>query len=896
MSYLNELRTAQYLYPEAFWLLIPSAVFVLATVLRGSRSLFVSVMRLATLALLILALAQPVREQSTEERQLAALLDVSSSVPPSAQRALLKELRPYLSGDTSASVFPFGRAIGKRAVSFGRADLESSSAADLAASNQDIDTGETNIASGIAGALARSESSSLFLLSDGQETVGNALQVAQAAAQRGVKIFPLVPADDVFAKERLSISSVYAPVTVDAGDTMEIRTAVSSSFDHRSSGKVEIWLDSDKLYSSTVEVGAHEEKLISVKAPAAKGGMHRIRAVLKPDQSTAEDLKDNALEQHRWVSVKEKAKILLLSGSKDDERLLKQLITQKGYNLEDITLDGTREVPDSLENITEVILNNVSKRQLPQKFFGSLDAFVKAGGGLLLVGGDHSFGLGGYIDSPLEEMSPLKFVPPQTEKRRLNNAIALVIDKSGSMEEEGKIESAKAAALSSIRSLKDEDFVSVIGFDAGPFVIIDVEPVAQAKLDAERRLRNLTAAGKTNLLPALAVARQRLEKAGTARKHIIVLSDGKFPLSSDAYIAEINNLRNAGISVSAVALGVEADIPFMKILSKYGKGAFYHTLDASQLPSIFVEDIKVSTGEKTLQEGQEMPVGVGPAGVQSTTVDSYPPVLGFVETLPKKGSELELITRKEDHIFPILGSWHYGAGKVIAFTSDANGRWTQPWVRWRDFSTFWSQLIEGIRNRSGSKSGEVDFDLRYSVDRKSILFDLAVFDEKLRTELPPRIVADVTEPGGEQKKVTFQSTKKGRFEARIENGRPGDYKLQIAYGTTKLPDIGITLGGELFGEVQGRGANIALLQNLAYVSGGKINPQPNEVEAVQRISRKKEQLLMPLVLLAFVLLMFEAFLRERGWRFFVPFLRERRQKKEPELQTGIYRKKRAGNR
>ena len=136
---------------------------------------------------------------------------------------------------------------------------------------------------------------------------------------------------------------------------------------------------------------------------------------------------------------------------------------------------------------------------------------------------------------------------------------------------------------------------------------------------------------------------------------------------SDAYADEINALRKDGVTVSAVALGIEADVPFMKTVAKYGKGAFYHTLDPQQLPQIFVHDIKVSTGEQTMKEAQEFPVGIGPAGITSATIDRYPPLKGFVETLPKKGSNLELITRDETQVFPILASWKYGAGKVIAF-------------------------------------------------------------------------------------------------------------------------------------------------------------------------------------------------------------------------------------
>lgn len=864
MAYFRSLLTAEWLNPTAFWLLIPVTVLVAAALVLRRWPPGSSMLRLAAFGLVIAALADPVRKETSEERQLTALLDVSASVPERPREDLLTALRPYQRDEGKISVLPFARSAAKdAAVIDGREDPADimSRVAELA---EPLDGGETNLGAALQAALSRTDSASLFILSDGFETVGNVAQLAQVAAQKGVRLFPLIPDTDAFRREQFRISSLYAPVTAQAGEIMEFRTSVENGFGEESSGKLELYVDSEKLFSQNITVPSNREKLIVVKSAPAKGGLHRLRAVFRPDRPGGGEGTGGVIERHRWVSVKEKSKILLVSGDVDDARVLKQLITQKGYNLEDIVANGNQVIPEVFEGYSTVILNNVAHRQLPGKFLGALEEFVQGGGGLLLVGGARSFGLGGYIGTKLDEMSPLKFVPPQTEKRRLTNAIALVIDKSGSMAEEGKIQAAKYAALSVVQSLKDEDFVSVIGFDAGPFVIIDVMPVGQAKGDAERRLRNLTAAGKTNLLPALATARQRLQKAGTSRKHIIVLSDGKFPLSSEAYISEINSLRNEGISISAVALGIEADIPFMKILAKYGKGAFYHTLDATQLPRIFVEDVKLATGEKTMREGVDLPVGIGPAGVRSTSVNQFPEIRGFVETLPKRGSDLELITRRDEQVFPVLGSWSYGAGKVVAFTSDANGRWSLPWLRWREFATFWGQIIEGIKDKSGAKSGEVDFDLRYGVDRKSLILDLAIFDDKLRTEAAPRIMAEVSEPGGEQRTVSLQMSRKGRFEGRLENARPGDYKIQISYRRLKLPLLGMYLDGELFGELPGRGVNVQLLESLAYSTGGRINPEPKEVQASSRVTEAREHIFIPLLALAFLLILLEAFLRELG--------------------------------
>ena len=430
---------------------------------------------------------------------------------------------------------------------------------------------------------------------------------------------------------------------------------------------------------------------------------------------------------------------------------------------------------------------------------------------------------------------------------------------------DGKIEGARDAAQLTIQSLKDEDYVTVIGFDATAFVVIRLAPVSEVRSVASYRLGNLVAMGKTDHLPAMIEARRALSKAPADRKHIIVLSDGKIPISGEEYLEELSKLKQEGISLSAVALGDDADAPFMQMLAQYGKGAFYQTLSSSKLPDIFINDIKVATGEKTMKERADYPVGIGPSGIRSTSLDRFPPVRGYVETLPKKGADVELITKSDDAVSPLLASWKFGSGNVVAFTSDANGRWSLPWLSWEGFSRFWSDLIEKVEHAPDENSSQVEFDLRTSVNRGALYFDLSVFDEKLRTGAAPRISAEVILPGGEKRIVSFVPEKKGRFKGDLEGARPGDYRVQILYGNQKFPLVGLSLDGNLFGEASGRGLNRANLSELASITSGVINPLPGQVTLSKKVSESTNHLFQPLIILAFIMLILEVFLRELGF-------------------------------
>jgi len=853
----------QLLNPTWLLALIPVVGVLLYAFFKTNVSKADLLLRTLVFTLLIFALSRPAAREQHSQRHISAMVDVSKSISPRATAAVVDTLRAFTASqpDTQVLLFPFADKLSTDSLLISADASKERISGFLQAAAEKLDSGETNIGQSITDAVAKG-SSSLLLLSDGYETAGDAPVAARAAAAKGVSVFPLIPDESAFIDEGLTISSLYSPLTVEAGNSLNVRTSIKNGLSDTASAKLEVWLENEKLLSQKVSVEASSEKLFQVKTPPINDGLKRIRSVLY-------DNSDNIIsEQHRWVSVKSKSKLLVLSGVTEDARVLPSLLTQKGYAIEAIVTDGSKAVPTDLSNYSLVIINNVAKHQLPAEFLPALEKHVNGGAGLLIIGGDRSYGLGGYIDSPLEKLSPLKFVPPQTKKRRLNSAVVLVIDKSRSMVFYDKILAAKRAALAAIDTLKDDDFVGVIGFDSAPFVIIKLSPVTEVKPMAERRLRNLTAAGKTNLLPAMVEARRSLQNSNAGRKHIIVLSDGEIPQVGSQYPEEIQRIRSAGISVTAVALGLEADVPFMKMMSELGGGAFYHTLEPSQLPEIFVRDIKVSVGEKTLKEKQLFSVNIGPAGLLSSTVDIYPALGGFVETLPKPGGSLELVTRSENRVFPVLASWAYGAGKVVAFTSDANGRWSDRWVPWDEFALFWGQVIDGIKNKGSGKEQEFDFDLRYSINRKSLELDLAIFDSKLSSQAAPTITAQVVEPGGERTKVVFQGTKKGRFRGVLADARPGDYRIEVAYGNIKLPPLALTISGDVFGEHPGRGLNVQNLAQIAHLSGGAINPNLSQLSTEQRHSEEVTEMFIPLLVLAALLLLFEAFIREVGLGIF----------------------------
>ena len=297
----------------------------------------------------------------------------------------------------------------------------------------------------------------------------------------------------------------------------------------------------------------------------------------------------------------------------------------------------------------------------------------------------------------------------------------------------------------------------------------------------------------------------------------------------------------------------------MRLLAERGKGLFHHTLDPSRLPQIFLQDIFVATGEKTMQEQSDFPVGVGPHGVVSSTANRFPELRGFVETLPKKGAALELITRRGDDVHPIMASWSLGKGHVVSFSSDASGRWSNYWLRWPEFANFWGEIINSIKNEEQENKKAIDFDLRYSVQGRTILLDLAVFDE-----ISGSLSANVQTPLGIAQAVVLKQDKPGRYHGVINDITAGDYGVDITYGSQTFPPLKITVLPESLGEVRGGGINHALLDDLARLTHGIVNPEAGQVSASVKYSSEKQWFVWPLLVLGALFLIAEIWLRERS--------------------------------
>lgn len=305
----------------------------------------------------------------------------------------------------------------------------------------------------------------------------------------------------------------------------------------------------------------------------------------------------------------------------------------------------------------DLVAVGVGVLDLPPGAPEALRDYLRQGGGLLFTATPKGLFFGGW-DRALPEDLPLKPLG------RKGAALVLVLDVSGSMEGE-KLAMAVAGALELVRSAAPEDYLGVVLFSSSPRVLFPPRLMtAQGKKEAESLLLSLRAGGGTVLGGAFREALRLLEGVPVERKAVLVLTDG---LISDAKEPILALAGTAGVEVSALALGPDADAAFLEALARRGGGRFYRAATAKELPRLF------------LKEGQEVFQGEGLEGRFPVEVLPHPLTEGFAfpplaVLLPARGEAwAEVLLRSGERAVLALGE--RGEGRVGALATDLSRSW-----------------------------------------------------------------------------------------------------------------------------------------------------------------------------------------------------------------------------
>ena len=551
------------------------------------------------------------------------------------------------------------------------------------------------------------------------------------------------------------------------------------------------------------------------------GGATRYEARVKPVQDAHPE--NNASEA--WCEITGGGRVVLITNYPDDP--LVALLGAQGLTVDRVE-DPTVLTAARLTGARAVVINNVPAHRLAREFLGALDFFVREqGGGLLMAGGENSFGSGGYFGSPLDELLPVS-MELKKEQRKLATALAIAMDRSGSMAVGvggglTKMDLADAGAARAVELLGELDAVAVYAVDVQAHPIVELAQVGPNRSNIIEAVRRVASSGGGIVVPAaLQAAWDELKKAQTGTRHIILFADANDSRQRSAGYEQVaDDIRKDGITISVIGLGSasDRDADILDDVAKRGGGRLMFSTDPMELPGLFAQEtvaiarsafIKEQTGTKGLPGWAEI---AAKAPVWLPAVDGYN--LSYL----RPGATASLIATDE-YAAPLVAAWQRGAGRVGAVSfplGGPNSASVRAWAGYGDFVQTLGRWLAGDDAPPGLA-------LRTETEGEQFTLEL-LYDDAWQAKIaatPPTAV--LAESGGASAAVTrrilvWEKMEPGRFRTTVAL-RPGKIaRGAVRVGATALPFGPVTVAG--VAEWAFDRARLAELQALSAGSGGQ---------------------------------------------------------------------------
>jgi Ca-activated chloride channel homolog len=182
-----------------------------------------------------------------------------------------------------------------------------------------------------------------------------------------------------------------------------------------------------------------------------------------------------------------------------------------------------------------------------------------------------------------------------TTFHRLPMNLVVVVDHSGSMASDGRLDKVKVGLHSMIDGLHDEDRLALVEFDDR----VDIDAAFGTSLDRPKLhaiIDRLQPRGSTNIFDGLDQGFRLLGDAPPSdrQNRVIFLSDGNATAgdtSADHIMQMAKGRVQRGIGLTTIGVGIDFDVGLMRGLAEQGAGNFYFLEDPTAAREVFTEEL-----------------------------------------------------------------------------------------------------------------------------------------------------------------------------------------------------------------------------------------------------------------------------------------------------------------
>ena len=219
-------------------------------------------------------------------------------------------------------------------------------------------------------------------------------------------------------------------------------------------------------------------------------------------------------------------------------------------------------------------------------------------------------------------------VAPTAEPRagRQPVSVALVLDRSGSMDGERKFDLARDAVEQALRMLRPEDRFTLVVYDEEVDVLVPLAAAtAEARSLARARLQDVGPRGSTDLRAGWMAGASQIAAhlAPDSINRALLLTDGLANhgvTDHTALVATAAALRRQGVATSTFGVGADFDERLLRDIAHEGGGHFYFVETPAQIPDLLTSELGEAL--EVVLRGAELRLEV-PAGADVAVLNRY---------------------------------------------------------------------------------------------------------------------------------------------------------------------------------------------------------------------------------------------------------------------------------
>jgi uncharacterized membrane protein len=522
---------------------------------------------------------------------------------------------------------------------------------------------QTNLHAAISAALdlvPEGAAGLILIVSDGKSDDAISDEMVAQLRRRAVPVyFQHFPLDDLPMSEDVELRSVSGPTELDQGDELRLAYQVESPVELATS--LEIRRDNEMLAIVPVQLNRGTNTGTWTGA-TDRAGVFRYSLSLHTTNDTTAG--NNRWEQ--WVRVRGVSTILVVNAAGLDTPMV-EMLKSAAVNVEVSAADKFDGSLEKLCAYAACVLENVGPAELGPIASQSLAAFVqRLGGGLVITGGDRSFGTGGYRSSPLDPLLPVALRPLNTSERAPQSLVVLVDPAAWEAQayDTQELSPLQSALLALVADLDPMDRIGIVATRSPEPVILPL--TVAGKRDVRETIAHLGFSSDPVTFPrALNAAWDMLAGASQSARHLLVLTETN-QLNSwpPRQLDPLVNQPIAGATLTVVTWGTPDAESLSQWRSRLRNGRIIPTREVQDLASVLRLDWQLSTGGSYVARSATMQQTIDPLSEPSRIVPPLTRTIDGFYTATLRDSATLIAGVKDIPTQPLIARWDCGLGRV----------------------------------------------------------------------------------------------------------------------------------------------------------------------------------------------------------------------------------------